>query len=98
MKHQKHVRQLMDDASELVSKLRDSKSPEVRELRDRVDAFISNAKHDASERNNQRIKITRIPRTITSYVEEHPWLAVLTAASLSWTLSHLSTASRGSRQ
>jgi ElaB/YqjD/DUF883 family membrane-anchored ribosome-binding protein len=38
--------------------------------------------------------MTRIPGSVLEYVHEHPWLAVLTAASLAWTLGHLSSAAR----
>ncbi len=98
MGYEKRINNLMEDAKELVSKLRDTKNPDVQRLRDRVDGFISRGPDLKPPRDVQRsIKITRIPSSLLDYVHDHPWLAVVTAASLAWTLSHLSVASRGSR-
>ena len=98
MGYEKRIDNLMDDAKELVTKLRDTKNPDVQRLRDRVDGFISRGAERKPPRDVQRsMKITRIPSSILEYVHDHPWLAVLTAASLAWTLSHVSAASRGSR-
>lgn len=95
MSYERQVGRLMHDARELVSKLRDSKNPEVQLLRDRVDARILRAQDSAPARpKSQRVKITRIPGSLFHYVHEHPWLAIATAASLAYTLAHLSTASR----
>jgi hypothetical protein len=40
------------------------------------------------------MNITRVPRSLVEYVNQHPFLAVVTAASLAWTLGHLSSAAR----
>jgi ElaB/YqjD/DUF883 family membrane-anchored ribosome-binding protein len=98
MKYEKHVSRLIDGAEELVSKLRDTENPDIQRLRDRVDAFVSDAKHEKSVRRAQgSLKITRIPGSLVEYVHEHPFLAVVTAASLAWTLGHLSSAAREQR-
>jgi ElaB/YqjD/DUF883 family membrane-anchored ribosome-binding protein len=94
MSNERHIRRLMDDAKELVSKLREAQNPEVQRLRDRVDACISRARENSRHRNPRPVKITRIPRSIFQYVHEHPWLAIATAASLAYTVANLSTASR----
>ena len=95
MRYEKHVSRLIDGAEELVSKLRDTENPDIQRLRDRVDAFVSDAKHGKSARHAQGpVKITRIPGSLVEYVHEHPFLAVVTAASLAWTLGHLSSAAR----
>jgi ElaB/YqjD/DUF883 family membrane-anchored ribosome-binding protein len=98
MTYEKKVARLMDDTRELVATLRDARNPEVRRLRDRVDAFVSGPQRITPQRGNQRpVKITRIPSSIFDYVHHHPWLAIVTAASLAWTLGHLSSASRDQR-
>lgn len=94
MSYEKQVGHLMDSARELVSKLRDTDNPDVRRLRDRVDTFISGTHRQRAHRMQGPVKITRIPGSVLEYVHDHPWLAVLTAASLAWTLGHLSSAVR----
>jgi ElaB/YqjD/DUF883 family membrane-anchored ribosome-binding protein len=94
MSYEKHIDKLVDEARQLVSKLKDAPSPDVQRLRDRVDAFVSAAKRRKSNRRESSIKVTRIPGSVFDYVHEHPFLAVLTAASLAWTLAHLSSATR----
>ena len=95
MSYERQVGQLMHDAKELVEKLRDSKNPEVQLLRDRVDVCLLRAEDTASARaKSRRVKITRIPGSLFHYVHDHPWLAIATAASLAYTLAHLSTTSR----
>ena len=94
MSYEKHVNELIDQAKVLVSTLKNTKDPDVQRLRDRVNAFISDAKRRRSGRRDGAVKVTRIPGSVFDYVHEHPFLAVLTAASLAWTLSHLSTATR----
>lgn len=95
MRYEKQIGDLMDDARELVSKLRDTNNPEVQRLRDRVDRLIAQSEDGKPPRGvRPSMKITRIPGSLLEYVHDHPWLAVVTAASLAWTLSHLSVASR----
>ncbi len=94
MSDEKHINELIDQARELVSTLRNTKNPDIQRLRDRVNAFISDAKRRKSNRREGAVKVTRIPGSVFDYVHDHPFLAVLTAASLAWTLSHLSSAAR----
>ena len=94
MSYEKHVNVLIDEAKELVSKLKNTQNPDVQRLRDRVDAFVSSANHRKSKRRESSIQVTRIPGSVFDYVHQHPFLAVLTAASLAWTLAHLSSATR----
>jgi ElaB/YqjD/DUF883 family membrane-anchored ribosome-binding protein len=99
MSYERQIGRLMQDAKELVAKLRDSKNPEVQLLRDRVDVCILRAEDSAPRRrSSNRVKITRIPGSLFHYVHDHPWLAIATAASLAYTLAHLSTASREARR
>ncbi len=89
----------MHDAKELVSKLRDTKNPEVQLLRDRVEVCLLRAEDSAPRRSHaNRMRIARIPGSVFHYVHDHPWLAIATAASLAYTLAHLSTASREARR
>jgi ElaB/YqjD/DUF883 family membrane-anchored ribosome-binding protein len=97
MNHEKQINKLMDDAHELVSRLRDNKDPEVRHLCNRVEAFIAKSDRGAAEHGRRRVRIRRIPGSLLDYVRQHPWLAVCTAASLAWTLGHLSSEIRESR-
>ena len=98
MSYEKQVERLMNDARELVDKLRDNQNPDVRRLRDRVEAFVSGPAQIPPPRKQERpVKITRIPSSVFDYVHHHPWLALVTAASLAWTLGHLSSASRDQR-
>ena len=94
MSYEKNVNVLVDEAKELVATLKSIKNPDVQRLRDRVDAFIS----DADQRNARprvgRVQVRRIPGSVLDYVNEHPFIAVLTAASVAWTLAHLSSATR----
>jgi len=78
-----------------VSQLRDTEDPDIRRLRDRVEAFIAGAKRrKASRRAQGGVKITRVPGSLIEYLQQHPFLAVVTAASLAWTLGHVSSAAR----
>ena len=94
MSYEKQVSRLIDGAEELVSKLRNTQNPDIQRLRDRVDAFVSDAKNGKSQRRRHEMNIRRIPGSLLEYVHEHPFLAVVTAASLAWTLGHLSSAAR----
>src|ERR1700675_508138 len=95
MSYEKHVSHLIDGAQELVHKLRNTQNPDIQRLRDRVDAFVADAKQEKSDRRaHGSVRITRIPGSLVEYVHEHPFLAVVTAASLAWTLGHLSSAAR----
>jgi len=98
MSYERQVGRLMQDAKELVTKLRDVKNPEVQRLRDRVDVCILRTEDSAPRRGKPRpLNVTRIPGSLFHYVHEHPWLAIVTAASLAYTVAHLSTASRGTK-
>ncbi len=98
MNYEKQIDRLMNDARELVSKLHDTNNPDLQRLRDRFDKFTSRRAESKPPGGAQHsLKLTRIPNSLWEYVHEHPWLAVLTAASLAWTLSHLSVASRDNR-
>lgn len=98
MNYEKQVDRLMDDARELVSKLHDTKNPDLKRLRDRVDGFVSGARRVPVRRaDRQRVRVTRIPGSLFDYVRDHPWLALVTATSLAWTLGHVSSASRQRR-
>jgi ElaB/YqjD/DUF883 family membrane-anchored ribosome-binding protein len=97
MNYEKQVNNLMDDAHELVSKLRDNKNPEVQHLCHRVEAFIAKSDRSEAEHGYRPVKIRRIPGSLLDYVRHHPWLAVVTAASLAWTLGHLSSEIREGR-
>jgi ElaB/YqjD/DUF883 family membrane-anchored ribosome-binding protein len=91
MKYEKSVSHLIDGAEELVHKLRNSQDHNIQRLRDRVDGFVVDAKQGKSDRQGS-MRIARIPGSLREYVNRHPFLAVLTAASLAWTLGHLSSA------
>ena len=96
MNHEKHVNRLVKGAEELVSKLQNTQNPDIQRLRDRVDVSVSDIRRENSDRLPRRaVKISRIPGSVLEYVHEHPILAVVTAASLAWTLGHLSSAARG---
>jgi ElaB/YqjD/DUF883 family membrane-anchored ribosome-binding protein len=92
MSYEKSVSHLIDGAEELVHKLRNSQDRNIQRLRDRVDAFVVDAKQGESGRAQGSLRITRIPGSLREYVNRHPFLAVVTAASLAWTLGHLSSA------
>lgn len=93
MSYEKSVSHLIDGAEELVHKLRNSQDRNIQRLRDRVDAFVVDAKQGKSDRRAQgSMRIARIPGSLLEYVNRHPFLAVVTAASLAWTLGHLSSA------
>jgi ElaB/YqjD/DUF883 family membrane-anchored ribosome-binding protein len=94
MSYTKHVSHLIDGAEELVHQLRHSENPDIQRLRDRVDAFVADAKQEKSARRARSMRITRIPGSLVEYVNDHPFLAVVTAASLAWTLGHLTSAAR----
>jgi ElaB/YqjD/DUF883 family membrane-anchored ribosome-binding protein len=94
MTHEPQMSRLIADTKNLLFQLRDSKDPEVRRLRDQVSELIARRRANNNRGLERSVKLTRLPGSIVRYVQEHPWLAVVTVASLSWTLSHLSTASR----
>jgi ElaB/YqjD/DUF883 family membrane-anchored ribosome-binding protein len=95
MSYEKSVSHLIDGAEELVHKLRNSEDRNIQRLRDRVDAFVVDAKQGKSDRQAHSMRIARIPGSLRDYVNRHPFLAVVTAASLAWTLGHLSSAASG---
>jgi ElaB/YqjD/DUF883 family membrane-anchored ribosome-binding protein len=86
---------LMANTKDLLFQLRNAKDPEVRRLHEQVSQFIAAQGRPNDERRTARpMHVIRVPGALVRYVREHPWLALVTAASVSWTLSHLSTASR----
>lgn len=94
MSYEKQVNTLIDQAKDLVSTLKHNNNPDVQRLRNRVDAFITDWKQRKARRREGALQVTRIPGSLLDYVHEHPFIAVVTAASLAWTVSHLSSASR----
>jgi ElaB/YqjD/DUF883 family membrane-anchored ribosome-binding protein len=92
MSYEKSVSHLIDGAEELVHKLRNSEDRNIQRLRDRVDVFVVDAKQGKDRRAQGSMRIARIPGSLLEYVNRHPFLAVVTAASLAWTLGHLSSA------
>lgn len=94
MSYEKHVNTLIDEAKDLVSTLKNNTNPDVQRLRNRVDAFISDWKQRKTQQRAGSLQYTRLPGSFLDYVHEHPFMALVTAASLAWTVSHLSSASR----
>ena len=94
MSYEKHVNILINEANHLVSTLKNIKNPDVQRLRDRVDAFILDARQRKARRREGSVQVRRIPGSVLEYVQEHPFIAVLTAASVAWTVAHLSSAAR----
>ncbi len=69
MSYEKHVSHLIDGAQELVHKLRNTENPDIQRLRDRVDAFVADAKQDKSERRARSMQ--HYPRSpLTGRVRE----------------------------
>jgi ElaB/YqjD/DUF883 family membrane-anchored ribosome-binding protein len=95
MNYEQQMVRLMANTKDLLFQLRDAKDPEIRRLRNQVSQYIAaQGRSKANRGSAHSVKVTRLPGTLVRYVQEHPWLAMLTAVSVSWTLSHLSTASR----
>ena len=95
MNYEQQMVRLMANTKDLLFQLRDAKDPEICRLRKQVSQYIAaQGRSNANRGSTHSMKVTRLPGTVVRYVQEHPWLAMLTAVSVSWTLSHLSTASR----
>jgi ElaB/YqjD/DUF883 family membrane-anchored ribosome-binding protein len=82
MKKAKILRELANDAELLLGKLGDDQSQEVRDLRDRLDRSLSEAKDavaDVRTQANEAIKNYAV--TVDDYVHDSPWIALGTAVA-----------------
>ena len=82
MKKAKLLRDLSNDAELLLDKLGNDQSQEVRDLRERLNRTLSEAKEvmaDAQSRANEAIKNYAV--SVDDYVHDSPWVALGTAVA-----------------
>ncbi|HSY96928.1 MAG TPA: DUF883 family protein [Steroidobacteraceae bacterium] len=90
MKKAKLLRDLTNDAELLLERLGNDQSQEVRELRERLNKTLSEAKEamaDAQSRANEAIKNYAV--SVDDYVHDSPWVAQGTAVAAAGVMGFL---------
>jgi ElaB/YqjD/DUF883 family membrane-anchored ribosome-binding protein len=88
--------QLVSDAEELLARLGDSATPEIRQLRDRVESSIGDMKgviFDKSKLSAEKIR--EVTKSVVGYVQENPWVAVAAGTAIAVALIYVAFSGRG---
>jgi ElaB/YqjD/DUF883 family membrane-anchored ribosome-binding protein len=87
--------QLVADAEELLSKLKDTGNPEIQKLRAKVQAGIAEAKQAATEQVTLGAeRLRQVTDSVVSYVQENPWVAVAAGTAIAVALIYVAFSAR----
>jgi ElaB/YqjD/DUF883 family membrane-anchored ribosome-binding protein len=90
--------QLVSDAEELLSRLRDVSNPEIQKLRAKVESGIAEAKHTATEQVQLGAeRLRQVTDSVVSYVQENPWVAVAAGTAIAVALIYVAFSGRDNR-
>ena len=83
MDHVHRMNQLVSDAEELLAKLGNSASPEIRQLRDKVESSVADMKGViADQAEGSADKLRDVTKSVIEYVQENPAVAAGTAIAV----------------
>ena len=100
----KKLKQLVTDTEELLAEIADEHSPEIQQLRKRLNESIKSTKsylqvHRHSEDNGRSdedhhdspVKVRHVAASVNEYVRGYPWLALATGVLVASTLGIMAT-------
>ena len=96
------LKQLVTDTEELLAEIADERSPEIQQLRKRLNDSIKSTKiflrsnrhaDDESdvERHDPHVKVRHVAASVNEYVRGYPWLALSTGVLVASTLGIMAT-------
>jgi ElaB/YqjD/DUF883 family membrane-anchored ribosome-binding protein len=104
MDSKRKLKQLVTDTEELLQEIVDERSPEIANLRKRLNDSIKSTKsylqsrHDADGdqsqdkgHRDQHVKVRHVAASVNEYVRGYPWLALATGVLVASTLGILAT-------
>jgi ElaB/YqjD/DUF883 family membrane-anchored ribosome-binding protein len=95
----KSMSQLVTDAEELLEKLRNSASPEIRQLRDKVESSIGQMKVTiADDAKASADRLREATKSVVEYVQQNPWVAVAAGTAIAVALIYVAFAGRSERE
>jgi ElaB/YqjD/DUF883 family membrane-anchored ribosome-binding protein len=90
MNQAKILSELANDVEDLLDKLRDNQSPEVHDLRHRLDKTITDTRNGLARVKSQASEIMRNSAgSVDDYVHDSPWVALGTAVAAAGVLGFL---------
>jgi ElaB/YqjD/DUF883 family membrane-anchored ribosome-binding protein len=98
MENLRTMNQLVSDAEDLLARLGKSASPEVRQLRDKVESSIEDMRGViGSQAQAGMDKIRDATESVVEYVRENPWIAVASATAIAVALVYVAFSRRDER-
>jgi ElaB/YqjD/DUF883 family membrane-anchored ribosome-binding protein len=105
MDSNRKLKQLVTDTEELLQEIVDERSPEIQNLRRRLNdsikstkSYLQGVRHDsdADDSNgnghrDQHVKVRHVAASVNEYVRGYPWLALATGVLVASTLGILAT-------
>jgi ElaB/YqjD/DUF883 family membrane-anchored ribosome-binding protein len=102
MDSKRKLKQLVTDTEELLQEIVDERSPEIVNLRKRLNDSIKSTKsylqsrHDpdseeSQDNGHQHVKVRHVAASVNEYVRGYPWLALATGVLVASTLGILAT-------
>jgi ElaB/YqjD/DUF883 family membrane-anchored ribosome-binding protein len=99
MENLRTMNQLVGDAEELLARLGKSASPEVRQLRDKVESSIEDMRGIINSQAQAGMdKIRDATTSVVEYVQENPWIAVASATAIAVALVYVAFSGRAERR
>jgi ElaB/YqjD/DUF883 family membrane-anchored ribosome-binding protein len=95
MSNSEAMDQLVSDAEELLSKLRDASNPEIQKLRAKVESGLAEAKGAATKQVQLGAeRLRQVTDSVVSYVQENPWVAVAAGTAIAVALIYVAFSAR----
>jgi ElaB/YqjD/DUF883 family membrane-anchored ribosome-binding protein len=104
MDSSRKLKQLVTDTEELLAEIADEHSPEIQQLRKRLNDSIKSTKsylqsfrsgNDETEsdedHHNSHVKVRHVAASVNEYVRGYPWLALATGVLVASTLGIMAT-------
>jgi ElaB/YqjD/DUF883 family membrane-anchored ribosome-binding protein len=94
------LKQLVTDTEELLAEIADERSPEIQQLRKRLNDSIKSTKiflrsnrhaDDEEDRHDPHVKVRHVAASVNEYVRGYPWLALATGVLVASTLGIMAT-------
>lgn len=100
----KKLKQLVNDTEELLAEIADEHSPEIQQLRKRLNESIKGTKSyllqfrhphendaDDADDHGSHVKVRHVAASVNEYVRGYPWLALATGVLVASTMGILAT-------
>lgn len=95
MNNKNAMDQLVSEAEELLSKLQDASSPEIKRLRTKVESGLTEAKRAASDQVQLGAeRLRQLTGSVVEYVQENPWVAVAAGTAIAVALLYMAFSGR----